>query len=163
VAYVPASMIGYEDLDDYGAWDTVPDYGPVWIPRVGAEWVPYREGHWAWIDPWGWTWIDDEPWGFAPFHYGGWVRISRGRCWVPGRSVARPVYAPALVAFVGGSDWSASLSIGEPIGWFPLGPREVYRPWYRTSPEYVRVVNVPHVTNVNVTNINVTYVNRTVP
>ena len=41
--------------------------------------------------------------------------------WVPGATAARPVYAPALVAFVG---------FGGPgmAAWFPLGPGEVYRP-----------------------------------
>jgi hypothetical protein len=166
--YVSPEMIGYEDLDANGSWQVVADYGPVWLPRVGAEWVPYRFGHWAWVEPWGWTWIDDAPWGFAPFHYGRWAFLpSRGWAWVPGTIVARPVYAPALVAFVGDANWNVSVQLGSaPIGWFPLGPREVYVPAYRVTPDYVRRVNVAHVTNVNVTNINVTnitYVNRTVP
>ncbi len=166
--YVSPDMIGYEDLDANGTWQVVADYGPVWTPRVRAEWVPYRFGHWAWVEPWGWTWIDDAPWGFAPFHYGRWVFLpARGWAWAPGTLVARPVYAPALVAFVGGSSWSASVGLGgAPIGWFPLGPREVFVPAYSVTPEYVQRVNVSHVTNVNVTNINVTnvtYVNRVVP
>jgi hypothetical protein len=175
--YVSKATIGYADLDDYGAWRTVPEYGAVWVPRVSAEWVPYRTGHWVWINPWGWTWVDDEPWGFAPFHYGRWVNLPAGGpaspaggwAWVPGRVVARPVYAPALVAFVGGSNWHVSLTAGStPVGWFPLAPREVYVPTYRVSPTYVRAVNVTHVnvTNINVTNVNVTnvhYVNRDVP
>jgi hypothetical protein len=168
--YVSRDMIGYGDLDDYGAWRTVPEYGAVWVPRVQAEWVPYRNGHWAWIDPWGWTWIDDAPWGFAPFHYGRWVYMPAGGWgWVPGRVVARPVYAPALVAFVGvgGANWHASLSVGSaPVGWFPLGPREPFVPGYRVSPAYVRNVNITHVNVTNVTNVNVTninYVNRDAP
>jgi uncharacterized protein DUF6600/FecR-like protein len=161
--YVSQETIGYEDLDANGSWQTSADYGPVWIPRVRAEWAPYRFGHWAWVDPWGWTWIDDAPWGFAPFHYGRWALLpGRGWAWVPGTIVARPVYAPALVAFVGGAGWSTSVRIGtEPIGWFPLGPREVYVPAYRVTPAYLRRVNAPHVVNVNVTNV--TYVNRNVP
>jgi hypothetical protein len=161
--YVSPDMIGYADLDQYGGWRDTPDYGAVWMPRVSADWVPYRNGHWVWVDPWGWTWIDDAPWGFAPFHYGRWVRLSGGWGWIPGRIVARPVYAPALVAFVGGSGWQASIRIGEPVAWFPLGPREPYVPGYRVSDAYVQRVNMTHVnvTTVNVTNI--TYVNRTVP
>jgi hypothetical protein len=166
--YVSRDMIGYEDLDANGSWQVVGAYGPVWYPRVRAEWVPYRYGRWVWVDPWGWTWVDDAPWGFAPFHYGRWVFVSSRWAWVPGTIVARPVYAPALVAFVGGPGWSASFQFGSaPVAWFPLGPREVFVPAYRVSPVYVERVNVAHVTNVtNVTNINVTnitYVNRSVP
>ena len=163
--YVSAATIGYEDLDANGAWQTVPEYGAVWVPRVRGEWAPYRFGRWAWVEPWGWTWIDDEPWGFAPFHYGRWAFVqTRGWAWVPGAVVARPVYAPALVAFVGGPNWNVSVRSGAPIGWFPLGPREVYVPSYRTTPVYVQRINAAHVTNV--TNVNVTrvtYVNRSVP
>jgi Family of unknown function (DUF6600)/FecR protein len=169
--YVSDEMVGYEDLDDHGRWREDPEYGHVWSPiHVSVDWAPYRYGRWAWVPPWGWTWIDDSSWGFAPFHYGRWARRSWGWCWVPGTIVARPVYAPALVAFVGGGDnWFLSLSIrGGGVAWFPLGPREVYVPPYRVSPGYIRNVNVTHVTNItqiNVTNINVNninYVNRNV-
>ena len=159
--YVSRDVIGYEDLDDNGEWRTTPDYGPVWVPRtVAAGWAPYRYGHWAWVEPWGWTWIDDAPWGFAPFHYGRWVYVGDGWAWVPGRVVARPVYAPALVVFVGGRNWSVAIGAGGGggVAWFPLAPEEPYYPAYHVSNTYVRNVNV---TNVNVTNINVTNVNVT--
>lgn len=153
--YVSPAMTGYQDLDAYGAWSNAPEYGTVWYPRaVPVGWAPYRYGRWAWVAPWGWTWVDDSPWGFAPFHYGRWVEV-RGRWgWVPGAYVARPVYAPALVAWVGNAGWSVSLNIGSgpAVGWFPLAPREVYVPAYRVSPTYVRQVNVTHVTNVTVIN-----------
>ena len=161
--YVSADTIGVADLDANGTWQTVSDYGPVWVPRVSAGWVPYRFGRWAWVEPWGWTWIDAAPWGFAPFHYGRWAFLpGRGWAWVPGAMVARPVYAPALVAFVDGSNASARVG-NEPVAWFPLGPREAFVPAYRTTPEYVQRINVAHVnvTNVGVTNI--TYANRSVP
>ena len=135
-------MPGYEDLDDTGDWQRTPEYGPVWVPRhVVAGWSPYRNGHWGWIEPWGWTWIDDAPWGFAPYHYGRWVYRGRGWAWVPGPVVARPVYAPALVVFVGGSTWNVSIGLGGGVGWFPLGPNEVYVPVYRVSDRYVRRIN----------------------
>jgi len=159
--YVSRDVIGYEDLDDNGEWRTTPDYGPVWVPRtVATGWAPYRYGHWAWVEPWGWTWIDDAPWGFAPFHYGRWVYVGDGWAWVPGRVVARPVYAPALVVFVGGRNWSLAIGAGGGggVAWFPLAPEEPYYPAYHVSNTYVRNVNV---TNVNVTNINVTNVNVT--
>ncbi|HEY0837707.1 MAG TPA: DUF6600 domain-containing protein, partial [Azospirillum sp.] len=155
--YVSPEMTGVEDLDRYGRWEQAPEYGAVWVPRVvPAGWAPYGAGHWAWISPWGWTWVDDMPWGFAPFHYGRWVMHHRHWAWVPGTYVRRPVYAPALVGWVGGPHVSINISIGNrhPIGWFPLAPREVYVPTYRVSPGYVQQVNITHVTHItNVTTI----------
>jgi hypothetical protein len=155
--YVSPEMTGAGDLDRYGSWTENPDYGAIWFPRtVRSDWAPYRSGHWAWVDPWGWSWVDDEPWGFAPFHYGRWVHHHGRWGWVPGVRVARPVYAPALVAWIGSPGIDISISIGSssPVGWFPLAPREVYVPPYRVSPTYVRTVNITHVTHItNVTNI----------
>src|SRR5438445_810588 len=171
IRLAPQSAFGFlaldEDLDDYGDWRETGPYGAVWVPRsMIVGWAPYRYGHWAWVDPWGWTWIDDAPWGFAPFHYGRWVYVDDGWAWVPGHVVARPVYAPALVAFVGGRNWSVAIGLGGGggggggggVAWFPLGPEEPYVPGYHVSNTYIRNVNV---TNVNVTNINVTNVNVT--
>jgi hypothetical protein len=160
--YVSPEMTGYEDLDEYGDWREVPEYGPVWTPRaVAADWAPYRAGHWAWVDPWGWTWVDQAPWGFAPFHYGRWVVIGGSWAWAPGVVVARPVYAPALVAWVGRPGWTVS-SV-HAVGWFPLGPREVFYPGYHCSLAHVHRVNVTHVTNVTTvvrsTNVDVKNVN----
>ena len=140
--YVSDEVIGYEDLDSYGSWQDDDDYGQVWYPAyVATDWAPYRFGHWAYVAPWGWTWIDDAPWGFAPYHYGRWAQV-RGRWgWIPGPRGLRPVYAPALVAFVGGNGWGVSVGAGGPIGWFPLGPGDFYNPWYRVSSGYYRRVN----------------------
>lgn len=142
--YVAPDVIGYEDLDDYGNWAYEPDYGQVWIPtRVVSGWAPYRYGHWEWIAPWGWTWVDDAPWGFAPFHYGRWAYARDRWCWVPGPRAVRAVYAPALVAWVGTPGVSVAIGVGSgPVGWVPLGPREIYRPVYRVSPGYVARVNI---------------------
>ena len=183
--YVSREMTGYEELDDHGIWRDDPQYGYIWIPRVTvSNWAPYHSGHWAWIAPWGWTWIDDEPWGFAPFHYGRWAYVDTAWAWVPGPAQIRPVYAPALVAFVGGGgggvSWSISLSSGNPgVAWFPLAPGELYRPAYTVSPAYVTNINktvyvnksvnvtnnITNVTNNNVTN-NITktvYINQQMP
>jgi hypothetical protein len=165
VRYVGSEMTGYEDLDEYGVWRDEPQYGWVWAPRaVAVGWAPYRFGRWAWVDPWGWTWIDDAPWGFAPFHYGRWAYFGGRWVWLPGAIGMRPVYAPALVAFVGGPRFGIGVRGGGYAGWFPLGPREVYRPAYHVSDGYVRRVNVTHVTNINVVNVtnvtNVRYVNQ---
>jgi len=186
--YVSSDVIGYEDLDDNGGWRSVPEYGTVWFPHTTiVGWAPYRYGHWAWISPWGWTWVDDAPWGFAPFHYGRWVTVRGVWGWVPcapravvGVAYVRPVYAPALVAWVGGPHFSIGIGIGggggSGVAWFPLGPREVYVPSYQVSRTYVTRVNVSNTTvnntvvnnyyntvvvNKNVTNIR--YVNQAAP
>jgi FecR protein. len=101
----------------------------------------------------GWTWIDDAPWGFAPFHYGRWAYIGNRWGWCPGAIGVRPYYAPALVAFIGGGV-SVGVAVGGPVGWFPLGPRDVYFPGYHVSQRYF--------TNVNVTNtvVNTTVINN---
>lgn len=142
--YVDPNVIGYEDLDEYGYWRWEAGYGDVWYPnRIARGWAPYRYGHWEWIAPWGWTWMDDAPWGFAPFHYGRWVEVHHRWCWTPGRREVRAVYAPALVAWVGAPGVSVSLNINtRPIGWIPLGPREVFHPHYVASAVYLNRVNV---------------------
>ncbi len=146
-AYVSRETTGVELLDAYGDWRPVDEYGPVWFPRgVPATWAPYRYGRWIWVSPWGWTWVDEAPWGFAPLHYGRWVVVGGIWGWVPGVIVPRPVYAPALVAWF--SAPGVSVSIGTPVGWFPLAPREVYVPPYRYTPRYLRVVNRQNVPNV---------------
>jgi hypothetical protein len=159
--YVAPDVVGYQDLDQYGTWSTVPDYGTVWFPNsVAADWAPYRSGRWAWIDPWGWTWVDAEPWGFAPYHYGRWAYVRERWCWVPGPRTVRAVYAPALVAFVGDGNLSLSVSAGPAVAWFPLAPGEVYRPAYSVSRDYFTRVNVTN-TVINTTIVNNVYNNNT--
>ena len=171
--YVSRDIPGYQDLDANGTWREDPAYGAIWVPNdVPSGWAPYHTGHWIWQAPWGWTWVDDEPWGFAPYHYGRWAYVDDSWAWVPGPLVvsAPPVYAPALVAFVGGgADWSVSLAVGGAaaagVAWFPLGPGEPWRPgWSGWSPHYYdRVNRNVVVSNVNVTNIHNTYVNYRAP
>jgi len=165
--YVDDDVAGYADLDEYGNWYPVYGYGNVWFPnRVDADWAPYRDGRWVWQEPWGWTWVDDAPWGFAPSHYGRWVNLSNRWGWVPGPRNVRPVYAPALVAFVGGSGWNLSFSLGggSPIGWFPLGPRDVYVPSYQASRDYFTRVNVNNtvINNTTITNVYNNYSSGTI-
>jgi hypothetical protein len=173
--YVSQDVIGYQDLDANGSWRNDADYGNVWVPnRVAAGWAPYRDGHWAWVDPWGWTWVDDAPWGFAVSHYGRWANMRGTWGWVPGPVRTRAYYAPALVVFVGGDNFQLTISSGNVggVAWFPLAPREVYRPPYQVSRGYFENVNQSNTVinntvinnvynNVNVTNI--VNVNRQVP
>jgi len=161
--YVPRDVVGYQQLDAYGTWAEDPNYGAVWYPTIAvADWAPYRYGHWDFIAPWGWTWIENEPWGFAPFHYGRWAMIGTRWCWVPGRLGPRPIYSPALVAFVGGGGVNFSLSIGggSGIAWFPLAPGEAWHPYYRASDRYVRSVNRNIVVNNTTVNNFYTYQHR---
>lgn len=158
--YMSDDAIGYDDLDDNGGWRSVPEYGMVWFPHVQNGWAPYHQGHWSYVAPWGYTWVDDSAWGFAPFHYGRWVYAGNGWGWVPcpprppQPSVVyiQPVYAPALVAWVGG------FSGGVGVAWFALGPREVYVPSYPVNRTYFNNVNVSS-TVVNTTIINNYYTN----
>ena len=173
--YVSQDVVGYEDLDTNGNWRVDATYGNVWYPnRVASGWAPYRDGHWAWVDPWGWTWVDDAPWGFAVSHYGRWTNLRGTWGWVPGPVRTRAYYAPALVAFVGGNNFQLSISSGNVggVAWFPLAPREVYRPAYTVSRGYFENINNSNTVinntvinnyynNTNVTNI--VYANRQVP
>ena len=154
----------------------------VWFPRVSADWAPYHDGHWAYVAPWGYTWVDNASWGFAPFHYGRWVNVGGAWAWIPcppspphiTPEYVRPIYAPALVAWVGGPHFGIGIS----VGWFPLGPREIYVPSYPVSRNYLTNVNVSNtviektvvnnyyttvIVNKTVNVTNVTYVNQRVP
>jgi hypothetical protein len=154
--YVSRDMTGYEDLDQYGDWSYVADYGMVWRPTALVPgWAPYRYGNWTWVAPWGWTWVENEPWGFAPFHYGRWAFSQTGWVWVPGPSMVRPVYAPALVSWAGGGP-GFHFSAGVGVAWFPLAPGEVFIPGYHVSRGYVNSVNVTN-TAVNVTRVTNVY------
>ncbi len=159
--HVGEGVIGYEDLDDHGRWVREPEYGYVWYPtHVVAGWAPYRYGRWTWVSPWGWTWIDDARWGFAPSHYGRWAYVRERWCWVPGPRHVRAVYAPALVAWVGGRNVSVNIALGHGVGWFPLGPREIYVPGYWHTRRYIHRVNVSNTIIVNNTYINRAYRGR---
>lgn len=169
--YLSRDVVGFEDLDANGDWRDDRDYGHVWFPHIEAGWAPYHTGHWDWIPPWGYTWVDDSPWGYAPFHYGRWVTVGGRWGWVAGPVEVQAVYAPALVVFIGGGPGG----FGGNVGWFPLGPREVYVPPYQVSRGYMTQINVSNttvnttvITNVYNTTIinksttitNVTYVNK---
>jgi hypothetical protein len=136
-AYVNPNIVGADDLQQYGQWQSDPSYGQVWVPNSEpAGWSPYQTGSWVWEDGYGWTWVAAEPWGWAPYHYGSWYRGSYGWAWYPGPAVVTPVWQPALVAWIGfggGSGISIGLNLAGPgydVGWIPLAPFEPYYPWY---------------------------------
>ena len=132
--YVSPGVYGASDLDRYGRWRVVPDYGSVWVPTsVAADWVPYSTGSWTWDPLYGWTWVDTAPWGWAPFHYGRWVYVDRYWAWAPGPVIVRPAYSPALVAFFGGAP-----GVSVRVGWVALGWGEPVVPWWG-RPRFVGV------------------------
>ena len=162
--YVPAGVYGVDDLDHNGDWRVVPTYGAVWVPRVGvAGWAPYTTGRWVWDPRFGWTWVDTAVWGWAPYHHGRWVNLDGMWAWAPGPIVARPVYAPALVAFF--SAPGVRVSVGAPfVSWVALGWGEPVVPWWGRSgfvgrPAWMgwggpRIVNNVVVNRTTVVNVN---------
>ncbi len=135
---VHADVLGIDDLDEWGEWESTSEWGWVWFPRVSrADWTPYRFGRWIWREPWGWTWLSAEPWGWAPYHHGRWGLVRNRWAWVPvGPKEPRPAWSPATVAFVEAEPGpDAPLGGGGFVGWFPLGPLEPLHPWWTRSTE----------------------------
>jgi hypothetical protein len=150
--YLPADIPGLYDLDYYGDWVSLNDYGYCWAPRVNAGWAPFRSGFWDLDDWWGPSWVSYEPWGWAPYHYGRWSFVNERWFWVPFEVRTQPLYYPAPVAFV---------TLTDQIGWVPLGPGEVYVPRYydvNYSPQYLASPEV-----INVANEQTTFLNLNAP
>src|SRR2546430_9345200 len=91
----------YENLEPYGEWIEVADYGYCWRPTgVDADWAPYTDGYWAYTDG-GWTWVSYEDFGGITYHYGRWVQLEdEGWCWVPDYE-----WAPAWVSWRTSDDY----------------------------------------------------------
>ncbi|RJQ80148.1 MAG: hypothetical protein C4519_10405 [Desulfobacteraceae bacterium] len=168
--YVSPETYGIDELDRHGTWRIVPTYGAVWKPRgVAVDWVPYSTGAWMHDPYYGWTWVDTAPWGWAPYHYGRWVRFNGTWCWAPGPRITRPIYAPALVAFFGEPGFQLGIGFAGPVvGWVSLGwgeplipwwgrPGFIHRPWWGgwAGPRMVNNRVIHHRTVVNVTEINI--------
>jgi hypothetical protein len=136
--YASSTIPGINDLDYYGDWQNVDNYGYAWRPRVDSGWVPYQQGQWTNDYPYGPTWVSSEPWGYAPYHYGRWANVGNQWYWIPDRANTTPMYAPALVAFV-------PLNDSNQIGWVPLGPGDSYAPRYyddNWQPRYLSRTNI---------------------
>lgn len=136
--YASSMIPGINDLDSYGDWQNVDQYGYAWRPRVDSGWVPYQQGQWVNDYPYGPTWVSNEPWGYAPYHYGRWANVNNQWYWIPDAVNATPAYAPALVAYV-------PLNDANQIGWVPLGPGDPYAPRYydeNWQPHYLSQTNV---------------------
>jgi hypothetical protein len=154
----------YDNLDPYGEWIEVGDYGYCWHPRdVDNDWRPYTSGHWVYTDA-GWTWISDEPYAWAVYHYGRWSRVERvGWVWVPDTE-----WGPAWVSWRRGDRY---------VGWAPLPPESRARigvsiggsvdAEFDIGPTYysfvdVRDLGAPHLRSVILPpRENITIINRT--
>lgn len=135
--YVSDYVPGIDDLDYYGDWQYLSDYGYSWHPRVDTGWAPYQSGYWTMDYPYGLTWVSSEPWGYAPYHYGRWTNVSNQWYWVPEAVNSYPSYSPALVAFIPFSNSS--------VAWVALGPGDPYEARYYDpywQPTYVYPSNV---------------------
>ncbi|MBL9178504.1 MAG: hypothetical protein JNM65_10600 [Verrucomicrobiaceae bacterium] len=142
-AVSPASdySLFYDRLAPYGRWFDVSGYGYCWQPSAAtSRWRPYVDGCWAWSSL-GWTWQSNEPFGWATYHYGRWVNLSRhGWVWVPGVE-----WAPAWVSWRQSRDY---------VGWAPLPPERgsfdgVYRDCdsrYNLGPSSYTFITTNHFT-----------------
>ena len=157
--YVPEELDDYSyDLDEYGRWVYVTDYGYCWTPlNVSVSWAPYQVGRWVWCDG-DYVWISYEPWGWGPYHYGRWsFVVNVGWCWVP--PTAGAVYwGPGYVGWVNTPTY---------VGWVPLAPGETYYghgyygPWSANiAATTINRTVVQRYRNINVRN-GVTVINRT--
>jgi hypothetical protein len=149
--YTNRYYVGSEDLDAYGHWVNVPDYGRAWSPTVARDWSPYRAGRWVWEPYWGWTWVSRELWGWTPYHYGRWFLYGKSWMWWPGPVVEegnyRPEWAPAYVSFFGFGVHGQS-SVGfKSVGWLPLGPGDLFYPWYGRNETQLKGVGITDETN----------------
>ncbi len=152
--YVPAPLAPYTaELNQYGQWTSVPEYGPVWRPTVVvAGWSPFTTGEWVWRGTW--VWVPVEPWGYVPFHYGRWRWDPfLGWYWVPPRP-RLVVWEPGPVAWIVTPTY---------VSWIPLAPGEVYAsPWpHRIWGGAASTTIINNVTNVTV--IQKTFVNAAAP
>ena len=144
--YTNRYYVGSEDLDAYGHWINVPDYGRVWSPTVAGNWSPFRAGRWVSEPYWGWTWVSREPWGWTPYHYGRWFLYGKSWVWWPGPVDGdgnyRPEWAPAYVSFFGFGGHREVSAGFRSVGWLPIGPGDSFYPWYGQNGSQSSVVDV---------------------
>lgn len=116
--YVP----GFADLYTYGSWFSLPGYGYGWRPfGVGLGWSPFDAAFGSWgFDPGlGYSFYGSAPWGWLPYHYGGWVMSpTYGWIWTPsGFAGGGSGYRPVTAVFV---------RSGGMLGVVPANPMDVH-------------------------------------
>jgi hypothetical protein len=129
------------ELNSYGEWVQINNYGNVWHPYVVYDWMPYDNGHWAYADG-NWTWISYEPFGWIVYHYGYWYEDPfYGWVWMPSDGV----WSPARVLWVDYDDY---------IGWAPIPPLGVIygNPWEMKENHHWHVVRHKDFTEDNIIN-----------
>jgi hypothetical protein len=148
-SYVPPPLAPYTtDLNAYGEWTAVPEYGYVWRPTtVVTGWAPFTDGRWVWRGG-TWVWLPREPWGWVPFHYGRWRWHPHLRWfWVPPRPKVI-VWCPGAVAWIQTSSH---------VAWIPLAPGEIYYGPWGLPVSHTTVIKITHV------HIHKRYVNAAAP
>lgn len=109
---------GWSDLDQYGDWYAVPQYGNVWAPRgVDVSWDPYGSGYWGSYPGYGYMWISANPWGWLPYHCGAWSYFNGfGWGWLP-RNCGSIWLTDVEI-------WNAPSYYRKPQRPHPVGPRD---------------------------------------
>jgi len=81
-----------------GQWVYTSTYGWIWVPSgstaTASEGNPYV---YLYTPSYGWTWYI-SPWGWGPYHYGGWVRHP----WAPRAWRGGWVAHPRVIVHLGG-------------------------------------------------------------
>jgi hypothetical protein len=128
-----------DELNTYGDWVQLDNYGRAWRPFVVDGWMPFDNGHWSYANA-SWTWISYEPFGWIVYHYGYWYDDPfYGWVWIP----SNDPWSPARVVWVDYDDY---------VGWAPMGPRGVAygRPWEAGQARYWHVVRQKDFTEDNI-------------
>jgi len=116
---------GLGDLYTYGAFYPCGTMGSCWRPYgVGANWSPFDSGLWFTDPSIGLSFVGNQPWGWLPYHYGGWLfQPGYGWLWSPnaygGGGLGYggiPIYSPVT------GTWLRGKGNGGPIGIVPTHP-----------------------------------------
>jgi ferric-dicitrate binding protein FerR (iron transport regulator) len=104
---------GFDDLNTYGEWMTLPNGTSGWLPYAGPGWMPYTDGQWVYYPGIGYAWVSGEPWGWLPYHCGRWLfDDTLGWYWSMPR-YGCGYWEPSLVDWYVGRGW---------VGWAPRPP-----------------------------------------
>ncbi len=104
---------GWNELNTYGEWVTLPGNRFGWSPYAQAGWTPYSYGMWQSYPGMGWAWISGDPWGWVTDHCGFWdFDMAFGWMWM-NPMFGCGMWYPSMVDWYGGQGW---------YGWSPIQP-----------------------------------------